>query len=671
MNISLPTELEATVRPHAGSGMHGLAGAATRERRTEKGNACRARTAGSRSPTPVCLTVFFTMAISLVPVAAKAVELGELSLLSRIGQPLHATVDAKLARGETIEDACLSLVKDGESSSSSELFGSGLSLRFDKAARKIEIRSKRAFKEPYATFRLQVRCAGAATAVSGVFALLPEFGPNPAAPVALPAVAPVPEADQSAANTRKTKAENLAPGIPAASPRAHIAEARPQEASANGPSPFPLKMADGQLDMARIGQLSPADLEALLAQRALLDEDDQTAHLLALRQRLKALNEELQSARLKLADLEANKTSAIPAPEAAEGEAPLFPAPTSHNVLLLSGVLGLMALGFFAIRSLRKTKARSPAPVSTRSVPAQSPEKPAGAPLRIVHPHGEKHTQPVRVAEVPAEKRNLAEAPLNKVERTVLEEAELYAVYGHPDKAVRILQEFVAMVPQSEDAWMLLLSIYSASLQVREFENAARKFLVDGKNSPHWKTIQALGRTLDKDNELYSNGAKDVLWLPSSSSRHRPIGDILIELGYLSAQDLAHCLGEFDPKQHGRFGHYLLTRRIINHAQLNEALLKQQISREAQADTRPDLPQRAAVQDEAPHVTPPATAHAQDNAFPLDFVIDDGTAKSTGDEPAAPVAENNSQALDLGFELDLLPAGKKPQTSDAAVASEG
>jgi Tfp pilus assembly protein FimV len=669
MNLSLPTELKATVRPHAGSGMHGWAGEATRERRTEEGNACPAPAAGSRSPAAFCLSVFFTMAISLVAVAAKAVELGELSLLSKIGQPLHATVDAKLARGETIDDACLSLVKDGESSSSRELFGTGLSLRFNKAAHKIEIRSKRAFKEPYATFRLQVRCAGAATAVSGVFALLPEFGPNPAAPVSIPAVrqpAPAPEAGGSAENTGTRKAKNLSPGEKA-SPR-YVAEARPEEASANGLSPFPLKMDDGQLDMARIGQLSPADLEALLAQRALLDEDDQTAHLLALRQRLKALNEELQSARLKLANLEAGRTSAIPAPEAAEEGKPLFPVQIPHDVLLLlSGVLGLMALGFFGIRSFRKTKVRSPAPASARSAPA-APEKPAGATLRIVHPHGERHTQPVRATEVPAEKKNLAEDPLNKVERTVLEEAELYAVYGHPDKAVRILQEFVAKFPQSEDAWMLLLSIYSASLQVREFESAARKFMIDGKNSPHWKTIQALGRTLDKDNELYSNGAKDVLWLPSSSSRHRPIGDILIELGYLSAQDLAHCLGEFDPKQHGRFGHYLLTRRIINHAQLNEALLKQQTSREAQADTRPDLPQRAAVQDEAlpgndPHVTPPAAAHVQDNAFPLDFVIDDGREKSGGNEPAAPATENNPPVLDLDFELDLLPAGKKPQSS--------
>lgn len=652
MNVSLPPELEAPVRPHAGPGMYALAGASSRDGRAGKGSARLVLTSGSRSLTTFCLSALFALPIFLVPVAARAVELGELSLLSKIGQPLYATVDIKLAEGETIDDACLSLAEDPASTGSRELLGTGLSLTVNKAAHKIEIRSKRVFKEPSATFRLRVRCAGAARAVAGVFALLPD--PDPATPVSLHAVpkpAPVPKAALSA--------ENM------------------DSPSANEPSPLPLKVADGQLDMSRVGQLGPADLEALLAQRKLLDEDDQTAHLLALQQRFNALNEELRSARLKLAKLEAGKTSAVSPPEVAGGNEPLVSALTSRNVLLLSGVLGLMTLGYLGIRSFRKMKARSPAPASAQALPAQTLAKPGGTTLRIVHPQREKQTQPIKAAAVPADRGNQPEEIRNKEEKTVLEEAELYAVYGHPDKAVKILLEFVAQTPQSEDAWMLLLSIYSASLQVREFENAARQFLANGKNSPHWKMIQALGRTLDKDNELYSSNGngKDALWLPSSVSRHRPIGDILIELGYLSAQDLAHCLGEFDPKQHGRFGHYLLTRRIINHAQLNEALLKQQINQEAKPDARPDLPQQAAVQDEAlpgndllsaesgAHIAPPATAHVQDNAFPLDFVIDDGTEKPAGNEPAAPGAENKSRDLEFHLELDLLPAGNKPRTN--------
>jgi hypothetical protein len=63
------------------------------------------------------------------------------------------------------------------------------------------------------------------------------------------------------------------------------------------------------------------------------------------------------------------------------------------------------------------------------------------------------------------------------------------------------------------------------------------------------------------------------------------------------------------------------------------------------------------------HITPPATAHVQDNAFPLDFVIDDGTAKSASNESAIPEVKNESQDLDFHIELDLPPAGNKPRTS--------
>ena len=269
--------------------------------------------------------------------------------------------------------------------------------------------------------------------------------------------------------------------------------------------------------------------------------------------------------------------------------------------------------------------------------------------------------------------------PSSKEEQTVLEEAELYAVYGHPDKAIRILLEFLVQLPKSENAWMLLLSIYSSNAQIAEFEKAARKFLSHNKNSPHWKTIQALGRTLDKDNELYREESHDLgaLWLPSKTTHTRPIGDILIELGYLSAQDMANCLGEFDPKQHGRFGNYLLTRRMINHSQLNEALLKQQSEDDTEmaADEAADwlaedtTPNEVATAEEVEHHTSDAHEHVQDKAFPIDFVIDDkqrptdeavAVEESPAEEVTPPTVEDKAQPLAFHIDFDL-PSSDKPK----------
>jgi len=175
-----------------------------------------------------------------------------------------------------------------------------------------------------------------------------------------------------------------------------------------------------------------------------------------------------------------------------------------------------------------------------------------------------------------------------------------------------MLQEYIKQHPLSEKAWMLLLSIYSSNDQAEEFEKGARGFLKINKDNPLWETIQMLGRTLDKDNPLYK-GEDD----PSTSAasltyhvqhEHRPVGEILIELGYLSQQDMVNCLEDFDSKLHGRFGNYLVQRRQITHAQLNESLLQQAL--EAGVRERP--------------VSPPPSQYTEELIFPVsDATIED------------------------------------------------
>jgi hypothetical protein len=404
----------------------------------------------------------------------------------------------------------------------------------------------------------------------------------------------------------------------------------------------------------------------------MLDEDDQTAHLLTMQYQMKAMSEEIKAIRQKLASMETAKI------EAKKAE-PLVSSDTWQLILKILAGLAAIGLTVFGVRHYMEMKVRAPKleKVAETELAPQPADLVGESTLSIVHPTSSRQYQALQALQdeldVPI---SLADTDTsNKEEQTVLEEAELYAVYGHPDKAIRILLEFLVQFPKSENAWMLLLSIYSSNAQIPEFEKASRKFLSHNKNSPHWKTIQALGRTLDKDNELYREESveKGALWLPSAATKQRPIGDILIELGYLSAQDMGNCLGEFDPKQHGRFGNYLLTRRMINHSQLNEALLKQQSDDgcEMEAGEAADwlaedvTPNEVASADEAEHH--PASEHVQDKAFPIDFVIDDkpkftdeavAADELPAEEIAPPTVEDKAQPLSFHIDFEPTPSDK-------------
>lgn len=619
---------------------------------------------------------------------ASAVGIGELSLVSRIGERVEAYVGVQLGKGENIDDSCLSLaaVKEGAVDSSNALLQTGLSARFNQTTHKIEIRSKRPLNEPVAEFSLQIQCKDSISTNTKVFAVLPEFGAAmPPVAVVAPKVvaAPIPavvvaKPAPSQIDTAKMLEETPLAVEPA--PNAKKTSKKPAatttEKASKGKTEFKLRLSGGQLDISRVGKLSANDREVISAQRKMLDEDDQTAHLLAMQYQMKAMSEEIQTIRQKLASLEAAKV------EAKKAE-PLVSSDTWQLILKVFAGLAAIGLTVFGVRHYLEMKARAPKPEQPTEVEhAPQPATPVGeSTLSIVHPTSARQYQALQALQdeldVPI---SMADTdPSSKEEQTVLEEAELYAVYGHPDKAIRILLEFLVQLPKSENAWMLLLSIYSSNAQVAEFEKASRKFLSHNKNSPHWKTIQALGRTLDKDNELYREESHELgaLWLPSNVTKQRPIGDILIELGYLSAQDMANCLGEFDPKQHGRFGNYLLTRRMINHSQLNEALLKQQSEdgTEMAADEAADwlaedtTPNEVATAEEVEHHTSDAHEHVQDKAFPIDFVIDDKqrstdeavtAEESPAEEITPPTVEDKAQPLAFHIDFDL-PSSDKPK----------
>lgn len=282
-----------------------------------------------------------------------------------------------------------------------------------------------------------------------------------------------------------------------------------------------------------------------------------------------------------------------------------------QDEILASLGLGLIILALWlGLRFYTKIKLH----IETGSQAAIQPISPAAdaaATPKIRVPNGIK--QPSRVTEPPAlavalsPKASLslsapplpAQIPPRKIaekvteEDSMLEEAQLYVANGRLAKAVEILLEIIKRRPAKADAWSLLLSIYSSLGKVAEFECAAREFLKHHKASPLWGGIQVLGRTLDHDNPLYTdhNGhLASVSASPDTADLRHPIGDVLMEMGILSKREIQNYLGDFDPNKHGRFGGYLVVRKAITLAQLDQALLQQQgVHVEAKPDALPSL----------------------------------------------------------------------------------
>ncbi len=531
-------------------------------------------------------------------------SIGEVSLLSQLGEPLRVEVGLKLRRKEKVTNICLFLLP---ADIASEISAGGfplndLTAKLSESGLKVEIQSNKSFNELFAVFRLQIKCPGFAS-VTRTLSLLPELKPEP--PVDIPLL-PVPAATvpvlivpvTTAVTHIKNTSEQSSVSTPVKHPvaaRAKIPRAKaepipiltPSEEKAPGNGQFMLKLSGEPLDISSIGSISAEEREHLLARQKLLDDgDDQTARYLAMQNQVKLMQDELITVKLKLSLLEVSTPSGVPVQLGPVQQ----PEHQQLYLLIFLGFLLTVVLAWLFFRQKIRPSALFSEiaetailhePVILKPKPVEPGVfKPENSHREIPHKHPkiEKIIKPINEI-LPKPIEETVKPVLSEEETLVLEEAELYSVYNHPDKATRILNEFIETHPNSEKSWMLLLSIYLSNGQADEYEKAARGFQQHNKNSPSWRMFQALGRTLDNGNPLYIDEGDPASFAPLFpylfQHKHRPIGEILIELGHLSQQDLTNCLKDFDSKQHGRFGVFLVKRRQITHAQLNEALLKQ------------------------------------------------------------------------------------------------
>jgi pilus assembly protein FimV len=492
--------------------------------------------------------------VALLPFTASAVSIGDISLQSKLGEPLRARVDVTLDKGERLNDACLSLTLPDprDDDPSGYIIKAELAYKGDDAHSYISISTPDPFNEAFAKFRLQIKCPGTGNLIKTFIALpdvdasavqapiaapvVPETNAVPApvgaAPAAAPQAAPVAAPEPAPALEVKPieakpqagkKPEAAKPPLP--KPRVkHKAKPRRKEAPAQAEKkePQPPKAVSPKVVM----KIQPTGAP-LGDSRGKGIADDQMADILEMQHQVKELQAELAAMRLKLA--QAGLEPAVSAPAALNVASPLSPAaslvPATSIVTAASaasateaakpkpvavkppaapeeeGFSGMFAISGSLIAALVLLgglryyfrRRQSSASLDT-SAAGTIPVKP------VIAPSSPKPQEPAPQG-APA-------APLHATaavsdEDLMLEEASLYVSHKREAKAIEILQEILNRNPASVEAWSLLLSTYAGQGNKDSFALAAKECLDLHKDPALTGRIKSWGRVLDPGNPLY------------------------------------------------------------------------------------------------------------------------------------------------------------------------
>ena len=591
----------------------------------------------SKSTIPPLLLAILAVVLS-IPHPVRAVSIGEIVSQSKLGEPLSIQVALTHAPNEIIDSTCLSLIPpDLEEEGAQDYVASAkVAVKTEMGRQFAIITSHKPFNEAFGKVRLRVNCIGQGS-VTKTLTFLPELDAASPPALALTSVETLPiEAPAEMAPLALNSAPSIKkPTVKKPTPRPDRLPT-PSDASSNlaqrestdvpmrakrkkrvGSENFMFKLSSDPIDESRIGKISSEERHLLLERQKLLDADDQMASYLAMQHQIKQLQDELGEIKLRLTQLSGSSAlssspivSASSQAEAGNPSALTLPAtnapPSKKDKFgLLAGGLAISILALlFGLRHYNRNRLQSwESPGSDIEDIAQPAASETMQTERSVNTNSGTLSKVQRNASsiTPPAKRNaIASSAISSTPSldelseadAIVEEAELYSTYGHPERAILMLQELLQQHPKKVEAWDLLLLILVNLKKTEEFEEAARDFMEAHKSSVSLKKIHALRRKLAQDNQPQiagSTSSPDNTLSPPDPSKRRLIGKILVETGALSAEEMAGYLDNYDAKLDGRIGEYLVSCKAITNEQLNEALRLQQTSDEGEVHEQYDL----------------------------------------------------------------------------------
>lgn len=269
------------------------------------------------------------------------------------------------------------------------------------------------------------------------------------------------------------------------------------------PGRFELKLSSSDLDLSRVGALDETQRLELLERQMLLDADDQVAEILELQNRVKHLEAQLEGLRLQLSET-------LPQPST-KSETPSPAVLTTPDKTLaqasawIGGAVALLAglLLMWRARKRRQEEEEMLARVSEQFVlprEAATPLRPAATPAAPDDEpsgHEEPYYDPHSIFK-PAEQ----DITLTEVD-SVLEEADLYLIYGWKQKAIDLLTQHIERHPQDLQPYMMLFDIYRTEGHTVAFYDLAQTFKARFPTAEQWTKVAQQGRELDSAEPLY------------------------------------------------------------------------------------------------------------------------------------------------------------------------
>lgn len=485
------------------------------------------------------LALSLACCLALTAAEARALALGELVVHSRLGQPLAAQLAVTNSPGEVVEESCIALAKPARASENQIplLTKAKFSVEATDTGQLVRISTLSAISEPAIKLVLQLNC-DSQTNVSREFTVLldpPDFGPRDTseemqatsdfkAKAVADAATTEPKSVAAATNPNLTGPSPTTRGTvgPAKARKSHVPgiarKSLQQERSR--PNEFRLKLSTGAIDLSASSKMTDAERLQLREKQLLLEADDQVANILALKNRVQQLEAQLAAMNLKLStkvapsvpDL-ANRADGKP-PGNAEQPAE---RPSGKLLFWLSlAVLFPLLVLFIVVRNrkrLRESEIQQEMErgygqhIEAATSPVGTPKPTDVAVARPALTAMEGHQKPV-TEEVYYDPNSIFNPPDEKITLTevdsVVEEADLYMIYGWTQKAIELLLHHVEKSPAEVQPWMMLFDIYHSQGLKDGFEKLAKRFHLSFDNPELWETVQALGRKLDPANGLYA-----------------------------------------------------------------------------------------------------------------------------------------------------------------------
>lgn len=511
------------------------------------------------------LAAAFAACTTLSTTGANALTLGNLVVRSHLGEPLHAQIAVRTGADESIDETCITLPRPINAPEAIPyLSRASFSVVQAPGGQVIRIRSAHVINDPVFKLLLQVSCSGQAS-LSREFTLLLEPAsyasvapladdetaqhkqvedksvPQPGSPWEIRpgdtltgiarAVYPNSPARQhrleqaiAAANPnifsagikgdlpvgqtlnipelpaiKRTASRTMRSSVPAGR-KASNTHQRPAATET-----FQLKLATGEIDLSASRNITEDDRLKLREKQLLLEADDQVANIMALKNQVKQLESRLSELSLKMSTGMPNATPS-PAPHVADKAtlpAKTYSSPGMGNFWFGLGLLGVLLGLFLSMRRYRRhNKALEQFSLdehdtmeNDKTASAWTAPKPIPAVAKSTPE--ETYYDPVSIFTPPDEKITLTEMD------SVVEEADLYLIYGWTDKAITLLQGYIEKHPQEVQPWIMLLDIYRSQGKKEAFDKLAHRFKENIDDEEQWRKVQALGHEFNPKNSLY------------------------------------------------------------------------------------------------------------------------------------------------------------------------